>query len=69
VYQDKSGGTTQSSEYFVCKGVRYTDTGFSPDWTFGFGSTDITAEQYVYMTTSGTCSDTETFHAYFTIQQ
>ena len=55
IYQDKSSGTTKEFFDFECHGVRYTNMSIAPNLTLGFGSTDITAEQYVWMTGSGTC--------------
>ncbi len=68
VYQDKSGGTTKLSDAFVCDGVRYTNKSISPFWTLGFGSTVITAEQYVWMTTTGSCDAQAVGHVYFSIK-
>lgn len=41
----------------MCKGVRYANETVYPDYTFSFGSEDIVAEQYLYMSTSNSCSD------------
>jgi len=40
-----------------CKGVRYAHQTIYPDHTFSFGSEDIVAEQYLYMSPSHSCSD------------
>jgi len=69
VFQDVSNGEADHSDSFICDGVRYTDASISPDWSLGFsGSTKVTAEQYVYMNTSGTCGEqtegTPTFTVY-----
>jgi len=37
--------------------VRYANQTIYPDYTFSFGSEDIVAEQYLYMSPSHSCSD------------
>jgi len=69
VYQDKSQGITDATNDFVCYPVQGTDKSVTTDWSLGFGSTDITAEQYVHTTSSDLCGAQDTLEVLFTIAE
>jgi len=56
---DPADNSTLAYRYYglECKGVRYANQTIYPDYTFSFGSEDIVAEQYLYMSPSHSCSD------------